>query len=384
MATNEQFGVFQDRSRTRVLYIVAVVAVLVATLSPLNPFPRNGVMWLTGAIGLKFVKNGLVVSNQPLNPPAKDAIESYSIELLVKPASVGWSYTILGFYVPARPTQFLVRQWTDGLLVTHDPRVDTDRTRTIKFDVDHAFVRGRLVLVTLASGPNGTTVYLDGQRAESFPRFKIARNELAGQIVLGTSPSSYHPWSGELRGLAIYSKELTPADALRHFQEWTTPSGHPDLESAVSRYNFAEGTGREVRNEVTSGPNLEIPAIFSVPHKAFLSSPAKEFKADRRYAFDVLINVAGFVPLGLISCAYFGWNRSRWQAILIATVSCGTLSLLIEILQYYIPRRGSGMTDVITNTLGAAVGAILMQAAPVRRILTRMKLFPETQRSAIG
>ena len=383
MANNEQFGVPQDRGRTRALYMVAVVAVLVATLSPFNPSPRNGVAWLTGTTGLKFVKTGLVVSDRPLNFPDNLATNSYSIELLLKPASAGWSYTILGFYVPARPTQFLVRQWTDGLLVTHDARVDTDRTRTIKFDVDHALVRGRLVLVTLASGPNGTTVYLDGQRAQSFPRFKIARSELAGQIVLGTSPATYHPWPGELHGLAIYSKELTPADALRHYQEWTTLSEHPDLDGAVARYTFAEGTGNEVHSEVVSAPNLEIPPSFSVPHKAFLNSPGKEFKADRRYAFDVLINIAGFVPLGLISCTYFGWNRNRWSAIFIAAISCGALSLLIEILQYYIPRRGSGMTDIITNTLGAALGAMLVQARPVHQVLSKMKLLPAAQQPVL-
>jgi len=364
--------------------MVAVVAVLVATLSPFNPFPRNGVTWLTGASGLKFVKNGLVVSDRPLNFPDNLATNSYSIELLLKPASAGWSYTILGFYVPGRPTQLLVRQWTDGLLVTHDPRVDTDRTKTIKFDVDHALIRGRLVLITLASGPNGTTIYVDGQRAQSFPRFEIARGELAGQIVLGTSPTTYHPWPGELHGLAVYSKELTPSDALRHYQEWTTLSEHPDLDDAVARYTFTEGTGNEVHSEVVSGPNLEIPTSFSVPHKPFLNSPDKEFKADRRYAFDVLINIAGFVPLGLISCAYFGWNRNRWRAVFIATISCGALSLLIEILQYYIPRRGSGMTDIITNTFGAALGGLLVQAGPVRRVLIKMKLLSAAQRSVIN
>jgi len=375
---DKQFAVSPDRSRTKALCVLAIVAVLLATLWPLNPFPRNGVTWLQGTTGLTFVKAGLVVSDRPVNPPDGPDSVSYSLELLLRPASVGWSYTILGFYEPARPSQFLVRQWTDGLLVTHDARIDTDRTRTIKFDVDHAFVRGRLVLVTLSSGPNGTTVYLDGRPAQSFPKFKISRSELTGQIILGTSPVTYHPWSGELHGLAIYSKELTAADALRHYQEWTTPKGRPDLDGVMARYTFTEGAGREVRNEVLSGPSLEIPASFSVPHKAFLTSPAKEFKPDRRYAFDVLINIAGFVPLGLIFCAYFGWRRVAWRAILNATAVCGTVSFVIEALQYYIPRRGSGMTDIITNTLGAALGAMLVQAGPVRRVLGRLKLFPQS------
>jgi VanZ family protein len=197
---------------------------------------------------------------------------------------------------------------------------------------------------------------------------------MSGQIVVGTSPSIYEPWAGELRGLAIYSKELTVGDVLQHYREWRDPSGPHDGDGIIARYGFAEAAGREIRDDVPSGPNLEIPAIFSVPHKAFLRSATKEFKANWTYARDVLVNVAGFVPLGLIACAYFSWTRSHWKAILITAIACGTLSFVIEVLQYYIPRRFSGTTDIITNTLGAAVGAAIMQASAVRHILKELKL----------
>ena len=371
----EQFAVLEDRKRTKVLCVVAVVAVLVATLWPFNPSPRNGVIWLHRTTGLRFEKAGLVVSTGPLTPADTEA-ESYSLELLLRPASTKSAYTILAFYTPTRPRQLLVRQWTDGLLVTHDATVENDRTRTIKFDVDHIFRRGRLVLVTISSGPNGTTVYLDGEPTESFSRFKISRSELSAEIVLGTSPVKYQPWPGELRGLGIYSKELIPSDVIRHYKEWTDPDGHPDLDSAIARYAFAEGAGRAVRNEVISGPNLEIPVTFSVPHKGLLRSPATEFRADWRYASDVLVNIAGFAPLGLIVCAYLAWTRSRWTAVLVTTVACAILSFVIEVLQYYIPQRGSGTTDIITNTLGAALGAMIAQSSVVRRTLGRIKLIP--------
>ena len=358
----------------KVLCFVGVLAVLIVTLWPFNPFPQNGVSWLQGTHGLKFKKASLVMSHGPLRPPETDA-ESYSLEFLLRPANTERSYTILGFYDPDRSRQLLVRQWTDGLLVTHDATIDSDKTRTIKFDVDHVFIPGRLVQVTISWGPNGTTVYVDGQIAESVSQFRISRSELSGEIVLGTSPVMFHPWIGELHGLAIYSRELTPADALRHYKDWTDPSGNPDLDGAMARYTFAERAEKEVRNEVASGPSLEIPTRFSVPYKGMLLSPQSEFRADWTYISDVVANIAGFVPLGVIVCAYLAWTRSRWKAILVTTAACGILSSVIEVLQYYVPRRASGTTDIITNTLGAAVGAMLTHSSLVRRGLELMKLF---------
>lgn len=377
-----QLVTLQQPNRTRALCVVAVIAVLTATLWPFNPFPRNGVTWLPGISGLKFQEPALVISNGPLKPVEAGGSESYSLELLLRPASTRSVHTILAFYTSTGPRQFMVRQWRDGLLVTHNAAVESDKSRTIKFDIDHAFHPGKLVLVTISSGAHGTMVYMDGQPVQSFPGFRISRSELSGEIVLGTSPVNYLPWSGQLCGLAIYSKELTPADAMLHYEQWTDPSGRtPDLSGAIARYSFVEAGGHQIHNEVGSEPDLDIPSTFSVPHKRLLQSAPSEFKADWKYVYDVLTNIAGFVPLGLIVCACFASTTGHWKAMLMTTATCGILSFVIEVLQYYIPRRGSGTTDIITNTLGAALGAMLMQTGAVRHALEEMKLISRVQQS---
>lgn len=359
--------------RAKFLCVVATAAVLMATLWPMNFFPRNGVSWLQGKNGIKFDKEGLLISREPLQLPVENDSESYTLELFLSPSSVESSSTILSFYNPMASKQLLIRQLKSGLAVAQDSQ--NERDRTIICDIGRVFSPGGVVFVAISSRPNGITFYVDGKRSYSFPGSKISRSDLSGQIVAGTSPLSYQPWNGEIYGLAIYAKELTGETALRHYQSWTHPENYPpDLETVLSRYTFSEGSGTTIHNQAPSEPSLEIPSSFFIPHKAFLRSPQLEFRPQWHYAFDIVSNIIGFVPLGLILCTYLDWTKARWKAIVLAVIFCAMLSLTIEVLQYYIPRRGSGITDIITNTLGGVLGAALLYIPLIRRQLYRMKL----------
>jgi VanZ family protein len=375
-----------EQKRIGILCAVAIITVLCGTLWPFNPWPANRVAWLPDSKGLQFGRDGVVFSNEPLRA-AQDlsAAKSCSLELLLRPGSVVVSDTILGFYLPDNSPHLLVRQWSDGLLVTHDSVNAAGKIKHTKFDVDHAFRPGKLLLLTITSGPNGTTVYRSDARPQSFPKFSISPSELSGQIVLGTSPVDYRPWLGEIRGLAIYSKELTPVEVSRHYTEWT--AAHPvsprDEDGAVARYTFSEGAGREIHNDVAAGPSLRIPASFTVPHKAMLTSAVKEFEPNRLYVEDVIANIVGFIPLGMILGVYFAFGHSRSRTILYATLVGGFLSFIIEVLQAFIPRRVSGTTDIITNTLGALIGAVVARPDWVRTLLRAFRLLPSSNSAAL-
>jgi VanZ family protein len=376
-SVNDKLQAVREKKRVGILCGIAIIAVLIGTLWPFNPFPPNRISWLPEANGIRFGGPGLVVSKAPLRAEGAEPRKSCSLELLLRPASIEGSYTILSFYAPNNPGQFLVRQWTDDLLVTHDIVNAQHKVKRTKFDVNHAFQQGKLLLLTITSGPGGTVVYLNASQAQVFSRFTISQSELSGQIVMGTSPVDYQPWPGEVRGLAIYSKELTAAEVSRHYGNWIGGRGvdPPNLDGAIAHYAFTERAGREIRNAVASGPGLEIPEYFRIPHKALLTSAVKEFEANPRYVTDVLLNIGGFVPLGLILCFYMSLRRTRLKAILSATLAGGILSFVIEVLQAYIPQRVSGTTDIITNTLGTALGAVLARPSMVRTIVGRTKSF---------
>ena len=75
--------------------------------------------------------------------------------------------------------------------------------------------------------------------------------------------------------------------------------------------------------------------------------------------FDVNVNVAGYAPLGFLlalACMRSGWPRA---AVPVAAVSGALLSLTMEFLQIYLPRRVPSNLDLLLNALGTLIGALV-------------------------
>ncbi|WP_133176438.1 VanZ family protein [Nocardioides currus] len=75
--------------------------------------------------------------------------------------------------------------------------------------------------------------------------------------------------------------------------------------------------------------------------------------------YGLLLNVLLFVPLGVGLALVTGW---RWWQVCLAAAAASTA---LELLQLVLPRDADPV-DVLTNTLGAAVGALVVTAC-VRR-----------------
>jgi VanZ family protein len=96
-----------------------------------------------------------------------------------------------------------------------------------------------------------------------------------------------------------------------------------------------------------------------VPPVAFVLAPLP-----RHFTwFDVVANLGAYVPLGFLAVVTFNhWPRA---AIGIAITGCFALSLTLESLQAYLPSRIPSNLDLLCNTFGAALGAVLgMRTAP--------------------
>lgn len=93
------------------------------------------------------------------------------------------------------------------------------------------------------------------------------------------------------------------------------------------------------------------------------------FDLPLRPTFDVLevaANVAMFVPFGVLALTAYRWMRV-WSASLAGLAT----SALIEGVQLFLPTRYSTVSDLVANTAGALLGALLV--AGVRRSRRRRR-----------
>ena len=341
---------------------VTCVAVVCVVLSlGLWPFhsPKNDVTWQGNRNGLRFGRFSTVISSSTFHTASAESESSGSVEVWLQPRRIWDNCTFLAFYTPGNPHQFSLRQFDGGLALQAQIRNDPHATKTAILNVKNTFLKSGPVFLTIASGIHGTAVYADGVLARAVPRVRLSKNVLTGRLVVGDSPGQTDSWSGQLLGLAIYRRELTPRQILRHYQTWTE-KGRPEIsddERNLALYLLDERAGSIVHDYAGSGVNLYIPEKYVVSDQIRLEPFWKEFSMSRSYWGAVMKNIVGFIPFGF--CFYACLSAHKVRSAALATVILGTLvSLTIEVLQAYLPTRDSGMTDIFTNALGTCIGLI--------------------------
>ena len=344
----------------------------VAAFWPFNPNPPNHIAWLGDENGLRFGGGGVIWSfkefgfQDPLTPP------DVALEIWLEPSQEKYATSLLSFSSRGNPNKFRLRQAYNYLLVLQEPFASARHMGMTSLWVPHAFHARKRSFIAISSGASGTTVYLDGVPAQNSSTFKIDPKGFSGQLIVGTAPTVDDTWRGKLMGLAVFDRELTPSQVVDHYQAWLVGRSEAvRSDQPAALYTFEERVGNIVHNQVISEPDLAIPATFSIPYKPFLKTPWREFYPNQAYFRDVLINIAGFVPFGFFFCMLFSSGRASGKTVA-ATIILGTFfSFTIEVLQWFIPTRDSGTTDIFTNTLGTALGVMLYRSETLEVLLRR-------------
>jgi len=293
-------------------------------------------------------------------PPGDGA--GMSMEVWLQPDYTWKTGSVLTIYGSSISRQFRVEQDYSDLVLQlgelDERRADPRRTLRVA-DV----FRRRQFLLTVTSSEQETLIYVDGHLAARSSEFLISTQDMSGRLIVANSPLRDHSWSGKIKGLAIYKGVASPSQVRNGYQNWEerdTPSPE-SADKSVALYLFRERAGSVVHDASSSRADLEIPQRFLVVDQLRFEDPVTEFRTQDTYAKNILLNVAGFVPLGFMLRLWFGGVRRIKRATVYAVLVGFTVSFVIELLQSFLPTRYSGCTDLLTNTLGTWIGTMLCE-----------------------
>ncbi len=349
--------------------LMIFIAFFLAGIWPLKFHPENEVKWMPYEKGVHFYGQGIIYNSDPFNPPDHRCLnnDAITIAFWARPTyDSTWGISrLIAFCDQQKSESFYLGQWRSSLIVRYRYKnitsiVDEHRAykeiglaNALTKDVDH--------FIAMTSGREGTTLYVDGRPAKSSPDFSLPSENIAlsQYIVLGNSPSGHAYWKGDLSGLAIYNRSLTGSEISQSYLSWKQ-GGHPvaNEEGLIALYLFDEGTGGRVINHGGPAPQLEIPATFSPLHRIVLLPPWKDFRLSPAYLKDAFINLTGFIPLGFFFAAFLlkATSLARGRAYFMTFLLGVGISLVIELLQAYMPRRDSSLGDLIFNVAGTVLG----------------------------
>jgi hypothetical protein len=353
----------------------------------LKPFHAtiNEVSWLADYNGIRFGEHGTILSPGEF-PPSSHGIER-SVELWLQPALAEDSSTILGFYRPGAARRWSLHQSESDMEVRIESSSAWRHSKISRTNISGAFRNKRRAFWAVTSGSSGTKVYRNGGIAGESPQVRPSSEEFSGRLVVANSPIYDDYWQGVLGGLAIYDSSLTGAQIARHYQTWT--QGRPVItaeDACIALYLLDERGGTIAHNQVpggvvggvaggaggvaggvAGGTDLLIPKEYMVLNKTVLDPVWVAFDWSVGYWTDALINIAGFIPLGCLGCAFLTARGVGWP--MLTTSALGfAISLVIELTQSHLPTRDSSMSDLINNTAGSIIGALLYRGAIARAI----------------
>jgi hypothetical protein len=346
----------------RVLLIAILCGILVAGLWPFCA-PANQVRWSTEGNGIELGRHGTGVSLGMFKLSAGQNESAGSVETLLVPHRMPQWKTILAFDTQEHPGgPFRVVQREDALVVERHNVDPQGICRTSQFAVRNVFESGRRVHVTIVLSAHHTLVYVNGALAVDSYLAGDSSHNLTGRLVLANSTDVDNSWSGKVLGLAIYSERLSTNQVARDFTESSSGAGPRNAadETALAVYRFDEHQGRVAHNASDGATDLVFPKRYFVLHPRFLTPPWASFRfgwPEAGYWQDVVINILGFVPVGFLVLNYISVAHKIRHGWILTIIAGFLLSLTIEVLQWFLPTRDSGMTDLITNTLGTALGA---------------------------
>ena len=193
------------------------------------------------------------------------------------------------------------------------------------------------IFVTLRDGSLRISVDGAEAREDVVPPHTARTWDPRYRVFLGNEGGGQRPWLGEIRRATVRAGEDVSEYA-------------PSEDLVVGRYYLTFGGG------------VSCPPLNS-------SDRALQESDSRRWQMrDRVINVLGFVPLGCLLALLWPTLSVPWLGMV-----CGTLSVLIETGQLFVPGHHPQIVDLLLNIAGGTIGAVLGKTARSWALAARMR-----------
>jgi len=366
----------------RWLFAVVLLCTLVAGLNPRDYHFRNETEWLGTNVGVRIGKYARLHTD-PFLTAAQAALlnqSGFTVEMVVSPSIItkrpfGELFTV---HDGDDQTQFLIGQWRNSLIVMNGNDYSA-RRREPRLNADLPKSTNDLLPVhlLLATSPEGSRLYVNGQRTGSSTRkglrFTLPIGERAGRLTLGNSVRADSSWPGIIYSLALFPKAFTGELAQQHFAHWTrhTNLTHVATDAPLVFFKFEERRGHSVSNYGTASVTLQIPDNLESLERRLVRSMPVLRKWNSGLVFDMSLNLFGFMPMGFVfMMLWYHAGRSWLPWVILATLASAAVSFGIEGIQTWMPSRDSSLLDLILNTAGGFGGAVCYVVYCRRRLVS--------------
>jgi glycopeptide antibiotics resistance protein len=347
-----------------------LLGILFVGLNPKDIFLPNNASWFMDPPGIRFGDYSLAYTDSLSKLVENNISEQngFSIEIALKANSFhqeGFQFILL-LHDGQDREQLLVGQWRSSIILMNGD--DYNHKRRIKrLSIKTSSTQPLEQFVTITTGNDGTRVYFNGglvgQRKDL--TLKIPQGENT-RLLLANSVYGWHPWKGDIYGLAFYGHALSAKDAKSHFKEWSNNRrfSFARTYNPIVLYYFDEKEGERVVNHMSTAHHLNVPSQMQVLEPEFFFQRLNEPSLSESFLKDAFLNFFGFLPFGIVLAAFFIrlGDPFETQCVFFTLMAGFTISLFIEIIQAWMPTRSSDMLDLILNTLGAMVGATICRA----------------------
>jgi hypothetical protein len=358
-----------SRNITFSLSLVMVLGILFAGLYPFNYSPSNQVTRLDDKDGILFYGSGEAVSiEDTIWPHAGYSGQPITMELHLRPLRAYHEGVphILSLCDRAGREVFYLGQWKNYMVM----RLLGDKRFLTRIDREAGTPdfpeSGQPVFLSFVFHEDRVELYADAKMAGVYVNFDLIGaidRRPVRSIVFGNSSVGEHPWQGEIFRFSVFDGALDPSAILDRYRRSAEGENNIPM-GEVIHYRFDSPQSKTVPNSAGQKWDLLIPETLTPLRREFLSLPKVDNFRKRWFYTDALLNLAGFVPLGLALAMLVSGSQSprRMRTITLPVTAGFFLSLFIEVSQGFMVTRSSSLTDLFLNTVGTLAGALAFLA----------------------